>query len=110
MKTMSIRLLLAGAITLVAATQSSAQDPLTNTWLTTYSGKYARIYTSKEAALAGTAVSTWTGQTLPAYSDIQRVESSADWLYVTTTGLSSHLMGPWYLDAAKTRIFDNLPR
>lgn len=29
---------------------------------------------------------------------------------MTTTGLSSHLMGPWYLNAAKTTIFPNLPK
>jgi hypothetical protein len=30
-------------------------------------------------------------------------------VYVRSTGLASYTMGPWYLDAAKTMIFPNLP-
>lgn len=110
MKQMFSRFMLVVTSALVAATHSDAQDALTDSWLTDHSGQYARIYTSKEAALASNAVSTWTGQTLPAYSDIQQIQSSSNWIYVITTGLPSHLTGPWYFNAVKTALFDNLPR
>jgi YHYH protein len=110
METLLKRLMLTGAITLIAAAHSNAQNLLIDTWFTADSGKYARIYSSKEAALTNGTVSTWTGQTLPAYSDIQQVESSANWVYVRTTGLPSHLIGPWYFDAAKNNPFTNLPK
>lgn len=97
------------ATTLAVASPLRAADPHVDSWLTTNSGKYARIYTSKTAALSGTPVSTWTGQTLPAYSDIQEVYSSTNWVYVRTTGLASHHLGPWYFDTAKTTLFNNLP-
>ena len=35
--------------------------------------------------------------------------SSASWVYIRTTGLGSHVMGPWYLDSAKTQNFPNFP-
>ena len=72
------------------ALNAIAADPYIDSWLTTNSGKYVHIYASKEAALAGTAVSTWTGQTLPTYSDIQEVKSSSNCVYVATSGLASH--------------------
>ena len=95
---------------LLAVMHAATAEPLLTTWNTALSGQYARIYTTKAEALAGTGLSTWTGQTLPAYTDIQKVESSADWVYVNTTGLASHRMGPWFLNAAKTTLFPNLPR
>jgi hypothetical protein len=102
------KLLFMAALALPAA--SAIADPLLSTWMTENSGQYARIYLTKEAVLTGDAVSTWTGQTLPAYADVQKVEASANWVYINTTGLTSHSMGPWYLNTAKTTIFPNLPR
>jgi len=88
-------------------------DPRTNYWFTTYSGQYARVYTNTTTQLAGEAVTTWTNssmaQTLPSYGGVQEVYSSSNWIYVRCTGLASYTMGPWYLDAAKTMIFPNLP-
>lgn len=110
MKTNSLNLLMALTGLLVAAPVARAADPYIDSWLTTHSGRYARIYTSKEAAAAGTTVTIWTGQTLLVYSDIQEVKSSSNWVYVTTSGLASHYLGPWYLNAAKTTLFPNLPR
>lgn len=98
------------ALALIAGTAVSASaDPLLTSWQTGNSGQYARIYLTKEAAKEGTAVATWDGQTLPAYSDIQRVEYSQDWVFINTTGLASHLMGPWYFDEEKTNLFNNMP-
>lgn len=50
-----------------------------------------------------------TTQSTPAYSGVHEVSSSASWVYIKTSGLASHLMGPWYLDQAKTQLFPNLP-
>jgi hypothetical protein len=97
----------------VGTVARAAADPLLTSWFTSYSGKYARIYTSDGAKEAGTAVTTWTNgsleQSLPAYDGVQEVYSSSDWVYIRSTGLGSHVMGPWYLDAAHTEAFPNYP-
>jgi len=100
------------AVALGAGLRASA-DPLLTSWFTSYSGKYARIYTSDSAKAAGTAVTTWTNgsleQSLPAYDGVQEVYSSSDWVYIRSTGLGAHVMGPWYLDAAHTEDFPSYP-
>jgi hypothetical protein len=101
------------ALGLALATGAGAADPRTNSWFTVHSGRYARIYTNDATKAAGTPATTWNNgtlsQTLPAYTGIQEVTSSASWVYVRSTGLGVHVMGPWYLDAAHTTIFPNLP-
>lgn len=86
-----------------------AQDPRTNSWLTDYSGKYARIYLNNAAKSAGTAVTVWSNgtqvQSTPAYAGVQEIYSSASWVYIRSTGLGSHVMGPW-MDGS----FPNLPK
>jgi hypothetical protein len=78
-----------------------------------YSGKYARLYATDADKNSGNAVPTWSRNTLsqnpPAYSGVQEIYSSANWVYIRTTGLGSHVMGPWYLNAARTTLFPNLP-
>jgi len=90
-----------------------ADDPRTNSWFTTYSGKYARIYTSDVNKTNGTAVTTWsTGTTIqanPVYCGVQEVYSSSNWVYIRSSGLGSHVMGPWYLNAQHTQAFPNYP-
>jgi hypothetical protein len=90
-----------------------AIDPRTNCWLTTYSGQYARIYTNSIMQQDGTALTTWANsslaQSLPAYCGVQEVYSSSNWIYVRSTGLASYTMGPWFLNAAHTQLFPNLP-
>jgi hypothetical protein len=96
----------------LGSTRASA-DPLLNSWFTMDSGKYARLYTSDAAKASGTAVTTWTNgsteQSLPAYNGVQEIDFSSNWIYVRSTGLGSHVMGPWYLDAAHTQDFPNYP-
>ncbi len=62
---------------------------------------------------AGTSVTTWgngtDNQTSPAYCGVQEVYSSSNWVYLRSTGLGSHVMGPWYLNSGHTTIFPNLP-
>ncbi|MEI8289677.1 MAG: YHYH protein [Verrucomicrobiota bacterium] len=87
-----------------------AADPRTNSWFTTYSGQYARLYTSDTNKTNGIAATTWstgaTTQSLPAYCGVQYVYSSTSWVYVYSSGLAGVVMGPWYLNAAHTQ---NLP-
>lgn len=93
-------------VALVAPTVFGA-DPRTDLWLTDASARYARIYTSSANRLAGNAVTTWSNgsqsQNTPAYCGVQAVFSSPDWVYLRTTGLGSHAMGPWPAN------FPNLP-
>jgi hypothetical protein len=84
-------------------------DPLVTSWLTTYSGKYARIYTNDAAKAAGNSVTTWSNgtqtQSLPVYSGVQGVYSSSNWVYLKTPGLAPHIMGPW-----QNGSFPNFPK
>ena len=90
-------------------------DPQLTSWFTANSGKYARIYQSTANETTGITASstTWsrgTGtQANPVYADVNEINYSASWVYIRTSGLASHIMGPWYLDAAKTTNFPNFP-
>jgi hypothetical protein len=91
-----------------ARVSAHAADPRTNGWFTTYSGKYARIYTNN-AMLASRHGADDVEQRLadavcPAYCGVQEVYSSSNWVYVRSTGLASYNMGPWQNGA-----FPNLP-
>ncbi len=107
MKTKSVRYPMV-IIVVLFVLQVFAADPYVDSWLTTYSGKYARIYTTDANKTNGIAVTTWSNgtqnQSLPAYSGIQEVYSSAAWVYIRSTGLGSHTMGPW-----QNGNFPNLP-
>ena len=85
-------------------------DPHGNSWLTTYAGQYARIYTSDVARTNGMSVTTWSNtkhaQTLPAYCGVQEIHSSPDWVFIRSTGLGSYVMGSW---TNAPRPFPNLP-
>jgi hypothetical protein len=101
------------AFAVMTGSAGAAGDPQINSWFVAYSGKYARIYTTDAAKASGATVTTWTNgslaQSLPAYDGVQEVDSSSNWVYVRSTGLGSHVMGPWYLDAAQTEAFPNYP-
>ena len=94
-------------------TVTNLTDPRTNSWLTTYAGKYARIYTTDANKTAGTSATTWNNgtqnQSNAAYCGIQEVYSSSNYVYIRSTGLGAHIMGPWYLNAAHTTTFPNYP-
>ncbi len=83
------------AATMVAA----ASDPRVDSWFTRESGRYARIYNNAAAQVEGASVTTWSNgsqdQSSPAYSGVQEIDSSSNWVYVHTTGLGIHVMGPW---------------
>ena len=88
-------------------------DPRLTSWYTADSGQYARIYQTTAAETARTTSTTWSRgsglQTNPTYAGVSEIVYSANWVYLRTTGLGSHVMGPWYLDAAKTQNFPNFP-
>jgi hypothetical protein len=110
---MMLRPLVVIASAIFSFTFNSSADPYLNCWLTTYAGQYARIYTNTAMQTAGTTVTTWSNgsetETNPAYCGIQEIYSSSNWVYVRSTGLASYNMGPWYLNAAHTTLFPNLP-
>lgn len=88
-------------------------DPLITSWFTTYSGQYARIYTNDVCKTNGMSLTEWTNggtiQQLPVYCGVQEIYSSTNWVYIRSSGLGSHIMGPWYLNAAHTQLFPNYP-
>lgn len=88
-------------------------DPLLSSWFTANSGQYARIYQSTADQTAGTTSTTWSRgsgtQSSPTYADVSEISYSSSWVYIRTTGLASHIMGPWYIDSAKTTNFPNFP-
>ncbi len=95
-----LTLALTGFILAVASTAAVAQPQLTS-WLTTYSGQYARIFTNDANKLAGVFQTTWTNnnatiiQALPTYCGVSEVAYAASNVYIRSTGLGSHVMGPW---------------
>ncbi len=74
-------------------------DPQISSWVAGASTKYARIFTSTANRTSGTTVTTWTNgtqaQSSPAYAGVNEVNTSASWVYIRTTGLGAHVMGPW---------------
>ena len=88
-------------------------DPQLTSWHTADSGQYARIYQNSADETSGTVSKTWsrgTGvQSTPTYAGVSKIVYSASWVYIRSTGLAGHIMGPWYLDAAKTTNFPNFP-
>lgn len=95
------------------AINARADDPRTNCWFTTYSGQYARIYTTDLNRTNGVSVTTWsstlTTQSLPAYCGVQEVYSSSNYVYVRSTGLASYVMGAWYANSAHTMFLQQDP-
>jgi hypothetical protein len=96
-----------------ASVVSAVADPQLTSWHTADSGQYARIYQSTAAETSGTVSKTWsrgTGvQNSPTYAGVSKIVYSTSWVYIRATGLAGHIMGPWYLDAAKTQNFPNFP-
>ena len=84
--------------------------PLTS-WLTNNSGQYARVTETTTTA----PVTTWPSpgiqqnnanneQVLPAYADVHMVLYSTNFVYVRSSDLASHRMGPWYKEYAKINV------
>ena len=90
-------------------------DPLLSSWQTQDSGQYARIYETLADQNALNAVTIWshpnngTGQAMPTYAGVHEVAHTATDVYIRSTGLGFHIMGPWYGNEAKTNLFANYP-
>lgn len=112
MKTSRPLLLLALAAAPLLPAQTPT-DPQITSWYVTPSGRYARLYETDAAKNAGTAVTTWSRgqgtQSTPSYAGVMQVSYSANWVYLRSSGLGYHTMGPWYLNAAHTQLFGNYP-
>ncbi len=95
-----------------ALTHVTAQ-PVVDSWYTEQSGRYARLFESTAAETAGNAATTWSrgqgSQTLPTYAGVHEISTTDSYVYIRTTGLGFHTMGPWYLNQAKTSLFPNFP-
>ncbi len=94
------------------AAQLVVATPITSTWFTDLSGQYARIYTDAETEAANLAVTTWehpTGnsQLTPTYSGVHEISVTNTNLYIRTSGLGFHVMGPWL--GGRGGIFNNYP-
>ena len=111
MMTYSKRLLF---ILLILALKLSA-DPILSSWFTEYSGQYARIYETAADELALNSVTTWShpnngsGQALPTYAGVHEIAYTETNVYIRTSGLGFHIMGPWYLNEERTNLFPNYP-
>jgi hypothetical protein len=86
----------------------AAGDPGISSWFTVDSGQFAQIYADNTSRFSGQTETTWSNgrntQAQPAYCGVQEVLSSANWVYVRSTGLGSQIMGPW-----QNGRFPNLP-
>ena len=98
---------------LTVAVSALAADPQLESWQTGGSRRYARLYETDAAKNSGTSVTTWnrgqSAQATPSYAGVIQVSSSANWVYLRSSGLGYHVMGPWYLNAAHTQNFPNFP-
>ena len=97
----------------LAAICVSQADPQLTSWHTEGSRRYARLYTDLNNESSASSSTTWSrgqgSQSLPTYAGIQSIRHSDNWVYIETTGLGSHVMGPWFLNEAKTQNFPNFP-
>ncbi|MEM7673655.1 MAG: YHYH protein, partial [Verrucomicrobiota bacterium] len=91
-------------------------DPLLTSWYMDASRHYARIYRNADDQLDQAPQLTWlhpnsgTGQAETTYSGIHEVSYNANFVYVRSSGLGSHVMGPWWRDNENpTEIFGNWP-
>ncbi|MEZ5327663.1 MAG: sulfatase-like hydrolase/transferase [Verrucomicrobiales bacterium] len=85
--------------------------PLISSWFTEPSGRYARLYPDNEAMAAQASVTTWSRgqgiQELPVYAGVTEVSSTETDVYIRTSNLGFHVMGPWYLPTGND--FPNFP-
>jgi hypothetical protein len=101
-------------IGLFAASLAGAlADPQITSWFTADSGQFAQIYRTDADKFSGRTETTWSNrrqsQSQPAYSGVQEILSSSNWIYIRSTGLGSQVMGPWYIDSWHRLAFPNLP-
>ena len=98
---------------LLTAASSLMAEPILSAWYTDRSASYARLYETDLDQSNDNAVTTWNRgagvQDLPTYAGLHEIAATDDWVYIRTTNLASYVMGPWYGNARRTRLFNNLP-
>jgi len=86
-------------------------EPLTDSWLTELSGRYARIYPDDVAMNSQASVTTWSRglgtQSQPTYAGVNEIAQDISFVYIRTTSLGFHIMGPWF--GANGNLFPNYP-
>ena len=94
---------------LLAGAGVARADPILTTWFTANSSMLARVIQTNGAMPettwpSGVANNNTGGasQSLPAYSDVQRIRYTTTDVYINASGLASYTMGPWYGSAAQT--------
>ena len=96
------------AVVFTALNSSVFADPQINSWFTRDSGKVAKIYRTVAEKNSSQPEATWSNgrntQSQPAWCGVQEILSSANWVYIRSTGLGSQIMGPW-----QNGYFPNLP-
>src|ERR1700758_769453 len=77
----------------------SLADPQITSWFIADSGRFAQIYRTDAERASGQAETIWSNgrnvQGQPAFCGVQQIVSSANWIYVRSTGLGSQIMAPW---------------
>ena len=95
----------------VALSMLAAGEPRLSSWFTELSGRYARIYPDNRAMVAGASITTWSrgqgNQLQPVYAGVTEISSTATDVYIRTSNLGFHVMGPWYLENGN--LFPNYP-
>ena len=96
---------------LTSSLLSLPAEPLRDSWFTELSGRYARIYPDNEALNANSPVTTWSRgqgvQSQPTYAGVNEIAEDTDYVYIRTTGLPFHIMGPWFGETGN--LFPNYP-
>jgi hypothetical protein len=87
------------------AAATATTDPLFTSWFRTNSGQYAVVVTND----GGTPTNMWGTMTSRVYADVQKIQYSSEFVFVTASGLASYVMGPWYVDPLHKTLFPNLP-
>ncbi|MEM8952845.1 MAG: YHYH protein [Verrucomicrobiota bacterium] len=86
-------------LVVLASTIPANANPRLNSWYTAKSGQYARIYPMPADEANGMSVTTWNRgagvQAMPTYAGVHEITHTNNWVYIRTTGLASHVMGPW---------------
>lgn len=91
-----------------ASPVDKSSDPSLTSWLTKNNEEFAHVVdTDPNEASVVTSFVTWPGQNKPAHPDVSEVLYSDKWIYVSGSGLASHLMGPWY--ESDGSVFRNWP-
>ena len=91
-----------------AGTYSSGPaTPELTSWTTRHSSQYAEVVSGYDPS-AGPST-TWPGVTTPALAEPQHIQYSTSTVYVTSNGMASYTIGPWFSADMTSGVFGNFP-